>query len=85
MPLHKDLGKGSKMRVSARFLTSTTRKMVVSSTEIINLRGGTGFVREDSCRRYKCEFSVGHPKVESSSRQTDTQVQSSDKKSGLES
>lgn len=47
-----------------RVLASTTRKKVESSTEIIHLGRGIGFVREDgkfSCRHYEHELSVGHP------------------------
>lgn len=39
--------------------------------------GGTDFVRGDgifSCRHTEFEFSAGHPKVELSSRQPDTQI-----------
>lgn len=62
---------------------------MVPSTEMINLGGEIGFVREDdgtfSCRQTEFEVSVGHPKVELSSRQSDAQVESSGRNQGWKS
>lgn len=75
MPSSENLGKGGKMCLPGFWLEQLA--LVVPSTEIINLGGGIGFRREGgtfSCRHTEFEFSVGHPKVELPSRQSDTQV-----------